>query len=481
MRQVALTTSTMEDSHTNMAEELKFHIVQRDGKWCLISKSTGKTLGCHDSESGAQAQERAVQANKNMGQDGIVTLTVEQMAEICPPCAENMKIKGMKWVKLDMSESLSPVMNYALNTEDINGVEIFASGKWNGDEFTEDDLQGIANAFAETKNLLKPYLKIGHGDGQSLLANDEFPAAGWIENLRRYGNKLVADFKRVPKKIKELIEAGAYRRVSAEIFQNLTMNGKTYPLALKAVSILGGATPAVSTLKDILALYSADFESARAFTNAAEIKIYDLERSALKSQTEANMAQEEVVKEMQDLQKKYDESQARIVSLEAELKTTKETDLEKVKKDFVESEAKVQELNKKLEAETKRADESEGKIQKFALEKRQADVKLKVESLVKANKISPAQKDFAEKLLMGEKKFSVNGKEIQSTEEAIVAFMEAGPELSLTQRSTSDAGRAVRGPQDELNVDLDIKAKKYAEENKTSYKEALITVSREAK
>lgn len=49
--------------------ELAEHIVQKKGsQWCLVSKSTGETIGCHDSEEKALAQERAIKARENMKQ-----------------------------------------------------------------------------------------------------------------------------------------------------------------------------------------------------------------------------------------------------------------------------------------------------------------------------------------------------------------------------------------------------------------------------
>ena len=137
-------------------------------------------------------------------------------------------------------------------TKDINGVQIFSVGKWNGDEYTKDDIDSIVSAFNATKNEIRPYLKLGHDDGQKLVQKDGFPAMGWIENLRCVGETLVADFKKLPSKIYDLIVAGAYSRVSSEIFFNIKIKDKTYSRVLKAVAILGGDTPAVQNLSDIL-------------------------------------------------------------------------------------------------------------------------------------------------------------------------------------------------------------------------------------
>ncbi|HEA21443.1 MAG TPA: hypothetical protein ENH87_11045, partial [Pricia antarctica] len=140
-------------------------------------------------------------------------------------------------------------------TFDIQGVQIFAPGQWNGDKYTEKDIEELVSAFNETGQTVRPFLKIGHDKEQGLVQKDGMPAVGWIEKLRKVGGKLVADFTKVPKKIFDLIKAGAYRKVSSEIFFNVTVAGKKFPRLLKAVAILGGDTPAVQTLDDIISLY----------------------------------------------------------------------------------------------------------------------------------------------------------------------------------------------------------------------------------
>ena len=136
----------------------------------------------------------------------------------------------------------------------VDGVEIFKAGKWNGDEYTEADLDDIATSYAEIGGELKPYLKLGHNATQPLL--DGMPAAGWVQNVRRQGASLVADFVNVPKKIKELIDKKAYGRMSSEIYWNLKSGDKNYRRALKAVALLGADTPAVRTLDDFINLYT---------------------------------------------------------------------------------------------------------------------------------------------------------------------------------------------------------------------------------
>jgi hypothetical protein len=157
----------------------------------------------------------------------------------------------------------------ALETETLTGVPIFDVGTWNGTEYTDADLDGIANAFAELRGLIDPPAKLGHDEGQKLLQEDGYPAAGWVERLYRNGTQLVADFALVPKQVAELIRAGAYRKVSCEIWFNVSAGGTKYPRVLAGVAFLGEDMPAVATLGDIVALYGMTWRPARAIAPLA--------------------------------------------------------------------------------------------------------------------------------------------------------------------------------------------------------------------
>lgn len=58
-------------------------IKKRGGSWVLLSKKTGKVLGTHETKEQAEAQERAVQANKHA--DGVRVLRVDRSAALRPP------------------------------------------------------------------------------------------------------------------------------------------------------------------------------------------------------------------------------------------------------------------------------------------------------------------------------------------------------------------------------------------------------------
>lgn len=145
-----------------------------------------------------------------------------------------------------------------LTTEDILGVQLFAVGTWHGVKFDHDDLDAMVKAAQELP--LKRPVVIDHDDSQPLLKRSGVPAAGWVENLRRDGDKLLGDLKAVPSKLAALIRAGAYRTRSAEIYRQYIYGDRVYPLVFKALALLGGRIPEVKTLDDIVALYGAGAE-----------------------------------------------------------------------------------------------------------------------------------------------------------------------------------------------------------------------------
>src|SRR3972149_1346569 len=142
-----------------------------------------------------------------------------------------------------------------LLTRDIEGVEILREGTWKGVPFTSERLEQMVEAARATEGSFAIPIKLGHAENQKLVQKDGFPAAGWVENLRKVGQKLVADFRRVPVKIAQLIEAGALRKRSSEIRFDMNVGGHKWPAMFVGVALLGVDLPAVDSLEDIRGLY----------------------------------------------------------------------------------------------------------------------------------------------------------------------------------------------------------------------------------
>jgi hypothetical protein len=144
-----------------------------------------------------------------------------------------------------------------LKTRNFPGVDIFATGVWNGIKITGKDLDNMVSSYKAEKGVFSIPIKLGHNDKQKLLT-DDMPAAGWIENVRRVGDKLVGDFMKVPETVAQLIESGAFRKRSVEINKNFKIGDNVYPLVLTGLALLGAQLPAVDTLDDIIKLYERE-------------------------------------------------------------------------------------------------------------------------------------------------------------------------------------------------------------------------------
>ena len=141
----------------------------------------------------------------------------------------------------------------------IRGVEIFGTGTHNGDQYTEKDLDDMVAAFGKLD--VKPALKVGHTKDKA-----GAPAYGWVTNLKRVGQKLVADFESMHDSVVGAIRDKRYDRVSSEIYFNLKRGGETFRRALKAVALLGAEVPAVTGL---VPLHKVQFTGADASDSAA--------------------------------------------------------------------------------------------------------------------------------------------------------------------------------------------------------------------
>ena len=174
-----------------------------------------------------------------------------------------------------------------LPTVDFKALEIFSTGKWNGDTYEQKDLQAMVSAFGKVG--FKPTVKAGHPDGQDdeKKARQVFgaPALGYVSRIYIKGKKLFADLMSVPKRFADLIKAGSYRRISAEIYWNYTddASGNKFSRVLKAVSFLGADIPALTDLKEIENLFQTA-ESGALFAyddDGQEFRLYELPHNYL--------------------------------------------------------------------------------------------------------------------------------------------------------------------------------------------------------
>lgn len=290
--------------------------------------------------------------------------------------------------------------DFALHS--IAGIEIFSTGKWNGSDITEEDLDSIVKAYEDVGFKLKPFLKLGHTEDQRLIQDDGLPAAGWIGSLKKVGNKLIADFIDIPQKIYELLKNGAYKKVSCEIYHNIEIEGKKYPRLLGAVALLGANMPAVMNLDDILALYTN--MGLKAYPNRCNLKIYDhkqsediiMDEKKIKEKVE-NVEVIEKEETNEDLKKVAFQLEEEIKVKDGLLKNIQDKDLEL---------KKLQEF--KLEVEKK--------LEESLIKEKEADLELFTSSLVNEKISSNAMKPLVRALFEEKDLYKINEKEYDKKE-----------------------------------------------------------------
>lgn len=331
-------------------------------------------------------------------------------------------------------------------TYQIQGVEIFSTGKWNGDEYTNEDLLEMVKAFEENKSGARPYIKLGHDKSQKLLQADGLPAAGWIDKVYVQGNKLLADFVDIPQKVYGLIKSKAYRKVSSEIFWNIKIGEKTYKRMLAAVALLGADTPGVMNLNDILAMYNIkDNYEKIGQGDSHDLKLFESE--------------ETIIKELDTMSKTEAE-----LKLEAELLAEKE----KAEAQLKEFTAKQDEAAKELEALKQFKAEAEAREAKLQEEKAQAEIEKFYTELVADKLAAPSMKEYIVELAGPEKKEYTQGKlSKMDTLKEMLKLFSAAKEVNFAESSSM-------GKKESMSKDMmEEKIQKYMKENQCTYGQAV--------
>lgn len=116
-------------------------------------------------------------------------------------------------------------------------IEIFETGKHTDSagqekEWTESDIDTIVEKYNKQKDHQAPIV-IGHPQSDS-------PAYGWVEGLKREGNKLLAEVKPTVQEFVDWVKQGLYKKVSIALYPDML---------LRHIGFLGGTPPAVKGLK----------------------------------------------------------------------------------------------------------------------------------------------------------------------------------------------------------------------------------------
>ena len=233
--------------------------------------------------------------------------------------------------------NFTPIFRTGTHT-DSGGVE---------HKITVADLD-LAVSLYDPKNHESP-LVIGHPE-------QDAPAYGWVKELRREGDVLMASFSQVPDEIKEAVANGSYKKKSAAFYKNG---------ALRHVGLLGATPPAVKGLGDV------------AFKEGREYREFVFNET----QTgDGNMS-----KELQEALREKAEADARAKAAE-EGKAQAEAK-------FAEADAEAKKEKEAREKAEKKFAEQEKAAKEKAVKDAAAARENQFSELIKASKVLPGEKE----------------------------------------------------------------------------------------
>lgn len=365
------------------------------------------------------------------------------------------------------------------DTYNIENEEIFSTGVWHGIKYTEKDLNDILDSFGKDKVGFTPPLKLGHNDEQKLLVKDGLPAAGWAINLKKVGNKILADFRDVPKKIFELMNKKAYQQKSVEIYKKFKgQDGKIFPMVLKAVSLLGSDIPEVSSLNDMLSLYDSENREY------VVIDFQKEDRSNLKH--EPNKEGKKMVEKDDKKFTRTDDEVNKILAREKKLQDEVakfKKDSENVNAQFDNFKSQFENVNSKLDEANKNLETTKTNLEKEVFKNRLKEIDLTVKDDVKNMKVTPAQEPAYRSLLIAfsdDNKetiyFDKNGKELKKT--VSILFKEfIDNQMSHVFDAKTVEGNEISANDDEAKIVKYCKDKGLDVSNTEHYKQAYVAVA----
>lgn len=142
--------------------------------------------------------------------------------------------------------------------ETIPEMEIFRAGTHNGDEFTTEDLNNIAQNFHALNGEVRPKLKITHRDEQETLGG--LASYGdivdvYVKPHEDGSDRLYAKIENVPPEVTNMIRERRFPERSIEIYPEFKVGSKKdsplYKNVLKAIALLGHEMPAVTGMAPI--------------------------------------------------------------------------------------------------------------------------------------------------------------------------------------------------------------------------------------
>lgn len=134
-------------------------------------------------------------------------------------------------------------------------MEIFKSGKWNGQEFKPADIAGIVASYDPATQ--KAPVTLDH---------DQYgPAFGWVEKIFKKGASIWATVGDIAPSLYAALKGKQYATRSVELYRPTE---ESPSFRLKAVSFLGAAIPAVKGMAPVELAETVDFAEGEFVTGA---------------------------------------------------------------------------------------------------------------------------------------------------------------------------------------------------------------------
>jgi hypothetical protein len=218
-------------------------------------------------ESGGDA-DKCLEAALDKMKRGIgFEMKAMKMMEDCPDCKSAMAecaAKGMseeecKAVVMDKMKKEMTRKEFS-ELREVHEMEIFRSGTHNGDDFSEADLQEMADNFKALKEDLRPKLKITHAEDSTQESLAGLASYGdvvdvFIKTDSDGKKRLFAKLSRVPLEVYDWIKEGRFAERSIELYPEFKLGTKDdspiYKNVLKAIALLGHQMPAVTGMTPI--------------------------------------------------------------------------------------------------------------------------------------------------------------------------------------------------------------------------------------
>lgn len=379
---------------------------------------------------------------------------------------------------------------------EVSNVEIFKAGTYYGKVYTEDDLAAIAD---NTNKLItdgkhRAPSKLGHDDDQTFAKLNGLPSVGWVSRIVKKGASLYADFINVPSVVKEAIDKKLYNSVSSEIYleEHARREFGVTGMVLRAVAWLGADVPKVKGMLPLSALLhdteasvavvafltegggnppKSPESSANANVAPADAKPLEIPKEPKISDDPAKPGETGGDKASEKTQQEVKMTEQEIAALKASVAESEKKLAEALKFGEDEKAARLALESKNIEARIVAFMEAHKETLIPALQPSFKALALSQSAVIKLDDKEVAALDafltFTEEVLKAK---VVTLKEIPEAKDGAPAEADVKKLEEKFQKSSKNAGTV-------LNADLAIRAEKYAEENKCSFRDALLKLS----